>query len=97
MAERLWRGPSAYDGQEITLDRTAASTNRKTGPVDQLWVLVAGEAPHDAVQSGADAAVCGDCPHRREHGKLGDCYVLPFQAPLGIYRSLEDERGGGSR
>lgn len=88
MATLIHKGKSAYNGEEILGAVTQSSTNRKTGKVDTLWILSADLEPHSAVKSGADASVCGDCPHRRDHGSLGDCYVLPFQAPLSIYRSL---------
>jgi len=47
-----------------------------------LWIIAANEEPHVALKSGADEAVCGDCPAR---GKW--CYVLTFQGPLSIYRT----------
>ncbi len=87
MAEQLWQGPSAHDGGNIIAALPKGSRNTKTGNVDTLWVLVADELPHKAVKSGADASVCGDCPHRQEHGELGDCYVQTFQAPTAVYRS----------
>jgi hypothetical protein len=41
----------------------------------QLWILPA-ISPIAAVRSGADAAVCGDCPHRGEgDGRQRSCYV----------------------
>ena len=89
MTEKIWEGPSAYDGKPIMAVVTKGSSNRKTGPLDTLWILPADTEPNEAVKTGEDAAICGDCPHRREHGELGDCYVLPFQAPLSIWRAVK--------
>ena len=88
MSRTIWEGQSAYDGKPIMAVLTEGSSNRKTGPLDTLWILPAATEPHEAVRTGEDAAICGDCPHRREHGELGDCYVLPFQAPLAIWRAV---------
>ena len=88
-SRKIWEGPSAYDGKPIMAVVTEGSSNRKTGNVDTLWILPAEVDPNAAVKTGEDAAICGDCPHRREHGELGDCYVLPFQAPLGIWRAVK--------
>ena len=88
MATLIHKGKSAYNGEKILGAVTHKSSNIKTGNVDTLWILPESKEPHTAVKSGCDSAVCGDCPHRRDHGALGDCYVLPFQAPLSIFRSL---------
>jgi hypothetical protein len=46
--------------------------------------------PHDAIEAGADDAICGDCPQRRNKG--GMCYVVPEQAPLAVYRAWKRGR-----
>lgn len=80
----VYRGPSALNGVEILAIVTGAtgaqkvvkaSQNSKTGPMAQLYILVASEAPHMAQKSGADAAVCGDCPMRHGTAKGLLCYV----------------------
>ncbi len=86
----IYEGPSVLNGAPIVAIVTglaAPSTNRKTGPMAQLWILDATEEPHKAVKSGADESVCGDCPAR---GKW--CYVTTFQGPLSIWRTWK--RGG---
>jgi phosphoadenosine phosphosulfate reductase family protein len=64
----VYRGPSAFDGREIVAILTGAkgkkSSNAKTGPMAQLFILVSAEHPRDAQKSGADATVCGTCPYR---------------------------------
>lgn len=65
---------------------TRNSENVKTGPMDQLWILHRHTSPLDAARSGADATVCGSCPHRRYHGSLGSCYVNLGHAPNNIWQ-----------
>ena len=89
MSKKLWSGKSPVNGAAIMAALTEGSSNRKTGDLDTLWILAEDTDPNAAVKSGEDIAICGDCPHRREHGELGDCYVLPFQAPLGIWRAVK--------
>ena len=69
------------------------SRNAKTGALAQVWILRDGVAPLDAIKTGADASICGDCPHR---GRIVDgsnrdrsCYVNVFQAPTWIYKCLQ--------
>jgi|VirMetMinimDraft_7_1064189.scaffolds.fasta_scaffold00786_15 hypothetical protein len=86
----IYEGPSLLNGDPIVAIATGMvtpSTNRKTGPMIQTWILAQNEAPHTAVKSGNDAAVCGDCPAR---GKW--CYVTTFQGPRSIWESWK--RGG---
>lgn len=81
----LYCGPSEIDGKWIVAIATPKSSNDKTGDMVQTWILPAEESPVDAVKSGLDESVCGDCPHRHYNG--GACYVLPFQAPRGVYEA----------
>jgi len=79
----LYEGPSLINGEPIVAIATVKSSNTKTGDMIQTWILPRDVAPHHAVKSGADASVCGDCPHRHYSG--GACYVLPFQGPRGVW------------
>ena len=87
----IYEGPSMLNGEPIVGIITGLagnpSSNVKTGPMAQLWILDATTAPHEAVKSGADESVCGDCPAR---GKW--CYVTTFQGPLSVWRTWK--RGG---
>lgn len=92
MATLIWRGPSQLDGREIILalsGHQTASVNSKTGPVLQTWILNAKASPANSVRSGADASVCGHCPHRHHTG--GGCYVLLWQSPTVIWRSVRNQ------
>ena len=86
----LWEGLSPVTETHIVAILTKGSSNAKTGSMDQLWILSAETPPHQAVKSGEDRAVCGDCKHRPSLG--GACYVKTFQAPLAIYKKYK--KGG---
>lgn len=92
----VYRGPSALDGSPIIAVLTGAdgsSKNPKTGPMAQLYILPADISPSEAQRSGADAAVCGDCPLRPITAKANgttECYVLAYQAPQSTWRSNRD-------
>lgn len=87
----LYDGPSQLTGEPILLVVTGTKTksqNRKTGDMLQAWILPKNIKPVDAVVSGADEMVCGDCKHRPSKG--GACYVNVGQAPSGIWKALKD-------
>lgn len=90
----IYRGPSELDGKPIIVVATGlnASSNRKTGDMIQTWILRADMSPSDAVNSGADTSICGSCTHRGiildGKNRKRSCYVLEFQAPASIYRSI---------
>ena len=81
----FWRGASPFDGSPIYAVVTGigyrASANRKTGPMAQVWVLPEGIHPVEAITTGQDRAVCGDCELRD-----GRCYV-GWNALTGIART----------
>lgn len=86
----LWSGPSRiHAGQPIVAIATMKTSNRKTGPLVQTWILRADMDPVTAVQAGADGAICGGCFHRGSphKGRGRSCYVNVGQAPLAIYRA----------
>ncbi len=83
----LWEGSSLLDGSPIVAIATSGSGNAKTGPMIQTWILRADVDPLRASQLGVDAAVCGDCPHKRSAG--GSCYVTLHQAPLSVWRAYK--------
>ena len=88
----IYEGPSVLDGEMIVAIATEGTTNRKTGSMVQVWILRADQAPVDAIRSGADASVCGECPLRAQvPGTLQGrtCYVTVGQAPQGIWRAYK--------
>ena len=94
----LWEGPSLIDGRPIVMIATglaSGSANTKTGAMVQTWILRADVSPQDAVWTGEDHSVCGDCPHRgttvagRSKGRT--CYVR-MDAPSSVYRAYRAGR-----
>lgn len=86
----LYQGPSLINGEPIVCLLSGIrtpSSNKKTGSMLQTWILSTEQVPHEAAKSGADRAVCGDCPHRPAN--LGSCYVTLFHGPRQVYRSWE--------
>ena len=92
----LYRGPSVLDGAPIVVIATGlakASSNSKTGDIVQTWILREDISPTAAVNTGDDASICGNCPHRgaivdgRNTGR--SCYVTVFQAPLNVWKSYK--------
>jgi hypothetical protein len=100
----LWSGASLIDGAPIVaiaVGLANASSNRKTGAMLQTYILRSDTDPNNAVRMGADASICGDCPHRghlarREDGSLRNagrtCYVNVGQGPLGVWRAFKRGR-----
>lgn len=90
----IWEGASVIDGAPIIVVATglkSASVNAKTGDLIQTWILRADIHPVEAANTGADASICGDCPHR---GTVVDgknvgrsCYVTLFQAPRNVWQT----------
>ena len=86
----IWQGPSLLDGTPIVVIALTGSTNRKTGNMIQTYILRQDMRPAEAVRTGADAAICGDCKHRPSTG--GSCYVVVAQDPTVVYKTWQ--RGG---
>ena len=80
----IYEGKSPYDGAEIMVLAIAIktpSTNRKTGWMIQIYILVKDVPPVEAVRLELDASVCGNCSMRWNKG--GGCYVTPlFMTPM---------------
>ena len=67
----------------------------------QTWILREDIAPNLAVHSGADASICGNCPHRgrlefvTRDGKTEQknversCYVTVHQGPLSVWKAYK--------
>ena len=104
----LYHGPSMLDGSPIVVIATGikgTSKNAKTGDMVQTWILRADVSPMEAINSGADASICGACTHRGQtvyvelpQGGVSSkninrsCYVTVFQAPLNVWKTWK--RGG---
>lgn len=80
----LWQGASLLNGAPIVALAIAHSDNAKTGDMVQTYILRRDIAPHTAVKSGEDSAVCGNCPLAHGNG----CYVVTFQGPLSVWNAF---------
>lgn len=82
----IYRGPSLLDGAPIVaIALTGKSSNVKTGPMVQTYIIREDVHPLDALASGADASVCGNCKHRPYNG--GACYVNVGQGVAVVYKT----------
>ena len=85
----FYRGPSLLDGAPIVgllsgLD--GQSTNAKTGPVCQSYILRADVSPMDALRAGDDVSICGDCKLRGVGGYDRRCYVTTSYGPAQVWK-----------
>lgn len=80
----LFEGKSLLNGRMIVVIATGLkekSSNGKTGNLIQTWILCKNITPKNALDSGKDKAVCGDCKHR----KFRSCYVNIAREPKHVY------------
>ena len=95
----FYDGSSQIDGARIigiVTGTRSRSSNPKTGDMLQTWILRADMHPVEALATGADASICGECPYR-PHGSPAPgkrygrrlCYVNPM-GPSAIYRAWVD-------
>lgn len=81
----LYQGPSMLDGSPIVAIAITRSTNRKTGNMVQTYIIRADVNPVQALKTGGDSSVCGDCKHRPILG--GACYVNVGQGPRAVFEA----------
>jgi hypothetical protein len=96
----IYQGASLLDGAPIVVIATgfeSRSTNRKTGAMIQTYILREDSSPIDAVKSGADSSICGDCLHRGKVVSVGGetknvgrtCYVNVGQGALSVWNGYK--------
>lgn len=89
----LWQGFSRIDNAPIVaiaIGIANGSTNRKTGDMLQTYILRSDIAPTDAIATGADVSICGDCPHRGDGtGKGRTCYVNVGQGAQSVWKAYK--------
>lgn len=99
----IYEGPSQLDGEPIVAIVTGLETggkNKKLGHMAAIYILRADMTPMQASQTGADASICGNCPHRglvelrdglmRNVGR--SCYVTLFHGPRVVYKAFTEGR-----
>lgn len=102
MAEILgyiaYEGPSMIDGSPIVVivnKLDADSDNVKTGGLVQSFIIRSDIAPTDALKTGEDESVCGDCKHRPLlAASNGDapCYVNVGRSVRSVYDAYKRGR-----
>lgn len=83
----VYEGPSLLDGAPIVAIALTGSSNRKTGNMVQTYIIRQDVKPTDALKTGQDASVCGDCKHRPING--GACYVVVAQGPVVVWKGYK--------
>jgi hypothetical protein len=95
----IYQGESQIDGSPIVAILTGFDTkskNSKTGEMPQVWIMRSDMHPIDALRTGADSAICGNCIHRPKlKGKKAltkgsrTCYVT-VMALSSIYNTFAE-------
>ena len=91
----LYAGPSRIDGAPVVAIACRileASGNAKTGAMVQTFIMRSDIPPHEALKTGADYSVCGDCPLRPINKGPTRCYVRVHQAPLSVWNAYQRGR-----
>lgn len=93
-----YEGPSKIDGAPIVVivnKIDSDSENEKTGALVQTFIIRSDVAPTDALKTGADASICGDCVHRpllaSETGEA-PCYVNVGRSVLSVFNAYKRGR-----
>jgi hypothetical protein len=63
----IYDGPARFTRERIVVIATGyktKSSNPKTGPMIQTWILTADQHPAEAARTGEDVSICGDCAFR---------------------------------
>lgn len=81
----VYHGPSLLDGHDIVAVVTLTSSNAKTGPMAQTWIMRADMPPIEASKQQLDGSVCGSCIHRQSLG--GACYVQLVRGPGQVWKA----------
>jgi len=88
----LCNSNSTFNKQLVTTVITLQSKNSKTGNIPQVFYLPQ-EKPTDAVKTGSDKSICGNCPLRPLDAKsnnLPTCYVNKGHGPNSIHKVLNN-------
>ena len=93
-----YEGPSEIDGAPIVViinKINDGSDNAKTGAIVQSFIIRSDVAPTEALKTGADYSICGDCAHRpitaKETGEP-PCYVNVGRSVRSVYEAYRRGR-----
>lgn len=87
----LYDGPSKIDKKPIVVVATGfqrRSRNKKLGQMIQCWIIRSDIHPFEALKTGDDYSVCGDCKHSSK--ALKTCYVNVMHGPASVYRTYKN-------
>lgn len=95
-----YEGPSEIDGSPIVVIVNKiddGSKNGKTGAIVQTFIIRSDIGPVEALNTGADESICGDCAHRPYLIKTGQsdeppCYVQVAKSVLSVYNAYKRGR-----
>jgi len=93
-----YEGPSEIDGAPIVVivNRIDSdSENEKTGALVQSFIIRSDVAPTDALKTGDDASICGDCQHRPKLASetgAAPCYVNVGRSVRSVYEAYRRGR-----
>ena len=74
------------NGEKFVVIATRDSKNQKTGPMIQIWIILANSHPVPAQRAALDAStICQGCPLAAGNG----CYVAVHQAPAQIWNRYQ--------
>ena len=99
-----YEGPSSIDGKPVMMIMTGfkrRSQNDKTGGgLLQTWILRSDIPPSEAVKTGEDKSICGDCRHRGTWiivnsvwKFINTCYVKVYHAPRAVFECYKNGKG----
>lgn len=95
----VYEGASLIDGSPIVVIINkifSESQNAKTGNIVQSFIIRSDINPLEALTTGDDAGVCGNCEHRPLLVKGGNgkapCYVNVGQSVAGVYKAYKRGR-----
>jgi len=83
------KGLSPIDGKPYVAILTIKSTNRKTGNMAQVFILREDINPVEAINTGEDYSICGNCPHRKDALGRRSCYVNVGQGPNSVWKAYK--------
>lgn len=92
-----YEGPSLIDGKPIVVivNKLDGSDNAKTGAIVQSFIIRSDVAPTDALKTGDDVSICGECPHRPLLAKTNGqapCYVNVGRSVRSVYEAYRRGR-----
>ena len=95
----IYKGKSRIDpSQNVTVSITGIqgnSKNKKTGNLAQVSIMLSDIHPYEAIKTGADSAICGNCIFRGEWDvtlkKMVNrkCYVNLSHSPNATYKATD--------